>query len=55
MSHKTDPATMVCSCGRSRMQHLNIELMNAKWKMLNFQKKVDVPMMLKEINEALKI
>lgn len=53
--HHINPTNMVCSCGRTKEQHIMINLMNDKWKMNNGEGKVDVEKMFKEIDEVTKI
>lgn len=47
--HRYDSKTLICECGETKEEHLNIDLKNEKWKMLNFQGKVNIKKMLKDL------
>ena len=51
--HIMNPNTLICSCGRSFEGHKNIELMSEKWRMNNFEGKVNVEKMFNEIDEII--
>ena len=46
---------LVCRCGRTFEQHQRINLVNEKWRMNNFEGKVNVKKMFKEIEEVLSL
>lgn len=52
--HVTDPATMLCSCGKTKEQHANVKLTEEKWRQRNAAGKPDVPQMIREVNKATK-
>lgn len=53
--HIYNHRTMVCRCGRTFEQHKNIELMSEKWKMNNFEGKVNIKKMFEELDKVIKI
>jgi hypothetical protein len=47
--HSYDPRTLICSCGKTKIKHLEMDLKNEKWKMRNFENKINVKEMIKDL------
>lgn len=55
MKHQYNYNTLVCSCGRTKEQHINIQLVSDKWSYRNLEGKPNVKEMFEEIDKVLEI
>ena len=52
MNHGYNAQTMVCRCGRTKENHMNIELVGNKWRHKNAEGEVNLGKMFAEIEHA---
>lgn len=51
--HYYNPTTFVCSCGKTKEKHVDIELLTEKWRIENFEGRPNFKQMNEEFERLL--